>query len=59
MKDLDYIHEKYSPHLLYAAIIDLGLGHIHKLCMLRIHVYWGARLEPVDPEVTSTCHVLD
>ena len=35
------------------------LGHIDKLRMLRIRVYWGARLEPVDPDVTSICHVLD
>ena len=44
-------------HLLYAAIIDLG--HIDKLHMLRIHVYWGAQLEPVDLDVTSTYHVLN
>ena len=50
-------HEEYSLRLLYAAIIDLG--HINKLRMLRIRVYWGARLEPVDPDMTSTCHVLD
>ena len=35
------------------------LGHVDKLRMLRARVYWGARLEPVDPDVTSTCHVLD
>ena len=38
--------------LLYAAIMDLG--HIDKLRMLRIAFYWGARLEPVDLDVTST-----
>ena len=26
--------------------------------MLRIRVYWGAQLEPVDPDMTSTCQVL-
>ena len=30
-----------------------------ELRMLRICVYWGTRLEPVDPDVISTCHVLD
>ena len=30
------------------------LGHIDKLRMLSIRVYWGARLEPVDPDVPST-----
>ena len=38
---------------------EFELGHIDKLRMLRIREYWGARLEPVDPDVTSTCHVLD
>ena len=28
-----------------------------KVRMLRIRVYWGAWLEPVDLDVTSTCHV--
>ena len=39
--------------LLHAATVDLG--HIDKLRMLRIAFYWGVRLEPVDPDVTSTC----
>ena len=33
---------------------EFELGHIDKLRMLRIRVYWGARLEPVDPHMTST-----
>ena len=32
----------------------LELGHVDKLRMLRTRVYWGARLEPVDPNVIST-----
>ena len=32
----------------------LELGYLDKLRMLRTCVYWGARLEPVDPNVTST-----
>ena len=30
------------------------LGHVDKLRMLRTRVYWGTRLELVDPNVTST-----
>ena len=51
-------HKKYSLRLLYATIFYLG--HIDKLhnVMLRICIYRGAQLEPVDLDVTSTCHVL-
>ena len=49
MKNLDYIPR---PSWKYATIIDLG--HINKLRMLRIRLYWGAWLEPVDPDVTFT-----
>ena len=36
-----------------------NLVDINKLRMLRICVYWGTQLEPIDPDVTSTYHVLD
>ena len=52
MKNLDYIPPcpSFTVPTVYAAIMDLGL--IDKLRMLRIRLYWGARLEPVDPDVT-------
>ena len=57
MEDLDYNlvpHEKYYTVLLY-----INLGHIDKQRMFCIAFCWGARLEPVDPNITSTGHVRD
>ena len=45
--------------LRYCTPPSLELVDIDKLRMLHIRVYWSAWLEPVDPDVISTCHVLD
>ena len=44
----------YPESLMKSSRHKFELGHVDKLCMLRTCVYWGARLEPVDPYVTST-----
>ena len=48
----------YFNHPLY-ILASIDKVHIDKVRMLRIRVYWGAWLEPVDLDVTSTCHMLD
>ena len=46
---------KSTPDQSISFTDDGAIGHIDKLRMLRIRVYWGAQLELVDPDVTSTC----
>ena len=46
MKNLDYIPESLKKSIHRAQY------YIDKLRMLRIHVYWGARLELADPDMT-------
>ena len=50
------LYEKSRLHpesLMKGSRHKFKLGHVDKLRMFRTRVYWGVRLEPVDPE-TST-----
>ena len=43
----------------YCTLLWFELGHIGKLCMVHICICWSVQLELVDPDLTSTCHMLD